>query len=881
MNANLSSVLPAPSLGLRPEDYFRATWREHIPLACPEVQPFDLEIAIAKLRQAKSSKSTSWNWDAAAIPRKMTKPEAEFWFRAIGYSNQAKSLKQMLIHLQTFSWTGVMPIEQAESQLAKGFVEPILILPLYYLFAPIDFLSLLANTEYEHHRLSVEGLSHYILPYMACGEYAELCQTFEDLPKRTLRLMSALGFSDNLLNYVTGFTAESCTSWRDMPAVFGLSSAELVQSHMKRLNLKLTESEHVRSCLAHTEYSQLDYIHDSIKAINSNKQFKEAVEMFKVFAQVRCLDMAKYMLSLSLASRVSGFATTWLRENLEWSIAGLLPIAAGRSRLAKPASDWIQRFQLEGQGALVQKLLAAASPTIIAKIQPLLQITEQLPERSTADLPEDLQKFRDALDQMTSADDKPLPEWVNLTALPRIATPTFSIPIALVQSMLLCVANNHTNVPPFIQAMKQIATPESLDRFIWLLFQQQQEEGYGIDCLMQDLMINLGGDLLISHLIEYQKRYFAGHDLIQILASLGTDYALRCLQQFKYCIKNSTFYFVAELALESIAAHRQISGTKLEDSIVPVLGFDSHGKYRFDFGDRYFMASIDPHLQVILQDQKGKTRSTLPKTTQKDDSVQAQAAIDTWKTWKPAVMREIKLQAIRLERLMAFGHTWSWMDFQADLLPHPVMNAIARTLLWTGQSETASVVFQIAEDHSFVGIDGREIDHHGFTGVCITHPATLSSEAAKQWGEHLSDYNIIQPFPQISRSTDLMGIEVDQENIFTYPHTHSVFSIAFTDRLAKLGWRECRSESRRVWRTFYLRLFGVAAVIFCEETPREYNYRQINQIIFVSETQLEGLADDRCRMPRLSENFAALPRESIPPPAFSEVFYQLGRLTAK
>jgi hypothetical protein len=239
-------------------------------------------------------------------------------------------------------------------------------------------------------------------------------------------------------------------------------------------------------------------------------------------------------------------------------------------------------------------------------------------------------------------------------------------------------------------------------------------------------------------------------------------------------------------------------------------------------------------------------------------------------------MRAIKLQAIRLERLMASGHTWSWMDFQADLLPHPVMSAIARTLLWTGQSETTPTVFQIAEDHSFVGIDGKDIDAQDFISVCITHPATLSSEAISRWGEHLSDYNIIQPFPQIGRSTDLTGIEADQENIFTYPHSHSVFSIALTDRLAKPGWRECRNESRRVWRTFYLRLFGVAAVIFCE-----YNYRQINQIIFVSETQLEGLADDRCRSPRLSENFAALPRESIPPPAFSEVFYQLGRLTAK
>jgi hypothetical protein len=889
MDTSFSSVLPQPSLGLQPEDYFRATWREHIPLECPEAQPFELETAIAKLRKAKR-KSKYWNWELAEIPYRMTPVEAEFWLRAIGFGYGATSLKSMLLYLKTLTFTGnpdeIMPCESVLDS-------PAIVLPLYCLLPKSEILENLmmsndsgyySSAIHRERPILIQGFRHYILPYLTVQELHQLRQLFQVKVQQNRchpsgEIAIALGWHDDLLKSVESFSPGDY-SWKSHTnQVLGLGSVDLVKDHIQRLKLNLANADQVQSWLAHTEYSGLEKVHDDIQRIRNKKETKYAIEMMAVFSQVKCLEMGKHMLSLSLDSQVADIARTWIKGNPEWAIAGFLPLATGRSKLANPALDWLQRFQLEGHGDLILKTAEAIGLTTADNIQSVLQFRPQRPERSVSELPEYWRSLCEALNQQATTTYKPLPKYVNFLALPKIETEEFSLPPSLIESVLNCITSDLTDIPVFIGEIKNWVISESLDRFIWALFQQQQDENNEIDHLVGNVMGLLGGDWLVSQLIDYHKRHFSDRDIIHVLSIIGTDYALQCLQPFKYSLKGAGVNQLVEQAFQDVATKRQISVESLEDRIVPTLGLDAQGRCRFDFGDRYFTASIDSQLQITLQDQAGKLRSTLPKPTQKDDPEKARTTIETWQTWKPRVLKEIKLQTIRLERWMAAGHTWAWLDFQTDILPHPLMAAIARTLLWTGIQGAQSIVFQIAEDHSLVGVDGQEIDPQGFETVCITHPGMLSRDSKNAWGEVLSDYQMIQPFPQMSRRTDFEPIEPDPENIFTYPEAHQIFSIALIDRLAKLGWRECSGWPTRNWRTFYLRLFGIVAVISCDEIPRTYNYRLIHQIMFIPEMQLERSINSHYL--RLSKDLSALPCASIPQSAFSEVFYQLRLLTAK
>jgi Domain of unknown function (DUF4132) len=881
MNQALSLLLPKPSLGLNPEDYFWATWREHVPLACPEAESFDQDVAIVKLRKAKTSKSKRWHWEQAEIPLKMTKPEAQFWLEAILYSDRTHRIKDMINHLQSRSFTGKVE----ELTLTCSWDDSIIALPLYYLDPIEAFLPALAG-EMGHSDVTwlMNGFRRYVLPYLAIDELNHLRQVFREQSEQGIQCLQGraavtLGVWPGLQIHVESLRSEDCFRWGDEHRqVFGLDNADIVQIQMQRLHLKLINPDQVRAWLAHTEFRGLDWVCDSIKAIRGEKKAKDACAMFEVFAQVRCLEMPKHMLSLIVSSQVSGAAKEWLRKNPEWAIAGLLPIATGRSKLATLAMDWIQQLHLEGHGELVQAIVGASEPAVVEKIQPRLDLIHHMPVRSEEDLPEVFQKMRYACNHTLTKDEQSPLIWSNLAVLPKIETVEFSLPDSLIKDILLYAQKQYSATPDLIKDFKEQVSEESLDRFLWALFQQMhhiQISGYLINILG-----NLGSDSLVAKLIQYDPKYVMSRDVIGVLSLIATDVALQHIQRIKYAIADRTCQAQAEEHLDYIAKEQGISITILEDRLVPGLGFDAQNSRHFEFGRRRFTAMLDPHLQVVLKDEAGKLRSNLPKPTQKDDALIAQTAIADWKVWKPEVEREIKLQAVRLERSMARGLTWHWEAFRASFLERPLMNAIARTLLWTGMDTLGQVlsVFQLSEDSSLVGIEGEAVSPQGVEHICITHPATLTQTERSLWGEILSDYDIIQPFPQIGRPTEVGILKSDSQNVFTYETSNSTFLISLNDRFAKLGWQSCYGWKKNVWRNYCLELFGVVAIVVCDHANRDYNNRVVNELMFIP---IDRLDRTKGRMSSIRSDTAPLPLEHIPNQALSEVFYQLSLITRK
>ncbi|MBW8485675.1 DUF4132 domain-containing protein [Actinomadura parmotrematis] len=227
----------------------------------------------------------------------------------------------------------------------------------------------------------------------------------------------------------------------------------------------------------------------------------------------------------------------------------------------------------------------------------------------------------------------------------------------------------------------------------------------------------------------------------RVLAEIGTDLALAHL----YGIAGKTPYPAlrdrAWLRLEEVAAARGMALTELLDRLVPDFGLDT---VVLDYGPRSFTVGLDAALRLqVLQD--GKPRKGLPKPGLKDDAALAEAARRRLADLRKDVRGVVSDQLARLEWAMTSGRTWAPADFRAHVAGHAIVGRIASRLVW---HDLGGRAFRIAEDGTFADVhdDPYELSAGGPIG--LAHPVELDVAA---WARVFVDYEILQPFAQLSR----------------------------------------------------------------------------------------------------------------------------------
>ncbi len=103
-------------------------------------------------------------------------------------------------------------------------------------------------------------------------------------------------------------------------------------------------------------------------------------------------------------------------------------------------------------------------------------------------------------------------------------------------------------------------------------------------------------------------------------------------------------------------------------------------------------------------------------------------------------------QAVRLERAMADGRTWTLDEFREHLLAHPLLGTLARRLVWTADG----TAFRVAEDDTFADAEDDAIDLPAGAAIRLAHPVLLDG-ALDTWVRQLADYEVLQPFDQLGR----------------------------------------------------------------------------------------------------------------------------------
>jgi len=274
------------------------------------------------------------------------------------------------------------------------------------------------------------------------------------------------------------------------------------------------------------------------------------------------------------------------------------------------------------------------------------------------------------------------------------------------------------------------------------------------------------------------------------LRAIGTDTALMQINGVAQKIKYKALKARAQACMAEIAADLKLTTAQLEDRIIPDCDLDSRGHRVFDFGPRQFQFALGGDLKPFVRDEKGKLRASLPKPNQKDDAELAGDAIAAWKLMKKQIGSVVKLQAERLEAAMVLERRWPLSDFQTLLVAHPLMIHLVQRVVWGGYDEQGQLVqtFRVAEDRSFADELDETVELKEVVDIGIVHPLLLSEESKGNWGESLSDYEIIPPFPQLNRETYLLTAE--EENAEELERFVSVVvpASALGRLMQKQGW---------------------------------------------------------------------------------------------
>jgi predicted DNA-binding WGR domain protein len=783
----------------------------------PAPPPFDANECLARLRRVVGQQ-VQWrtDWDKLRIAPALTPPEARFWLAALTRARQGQKFTELEGELGRLDHDAPLTADQIMANLLgwEGYGRPELALPLSNLLTLEQYIDLIkapGKGKRAHVPNSLlAGFREYVLPYVTADEaerlrarirpyFHPIDTTDEDWYVR--RLAAYLAMYEELRLIVAGwkdgelanYYSYSQDCW-DSPhvIVFNLPDSRLVEAETRRLGLWLPTADAVAAWIVHTQWHDLDVVRDSILRVT---QKDRAEKLIKVLARVRAPEAAPVMLQLAQESKAPGLARQWLDDNAGNAIAGLVPMAGERGKLADVAIEYLRDTKRRGAAEFIEEQLKSAHREAAERVrQEVLQHEEKVYEVLT--------------DQTT-------PAWLSgaLAAAPAAGKyPSFADPARLppllvegrrlsdaqVASVLAALRASGLGAPhTLLSALKQHADRLPLDAFAWRLFEQWLADGAPSKEKWAFLALgHLGGDavaLKLTPLVRawpgesQHQRAVTG---LECLRAIGTDTALTQLNGIAQKLKFKGLQNRACEFMEAIAKDRGLTREQLEDRIVPDLDLDQRGGRTFDFGPRQFRAVLGPDLRPLVRDEQGKLREDLPKPGAKDDAARARAAVAAWKVLKKALREAVKVQAFRLEQAMVVGRRWAPDEFRTLLVHHPLMVNLVRRLLWGGYNGKGQLArtFRVTEEGEYADADDRPCTLEKIASVGVAHPLHLSEQERARWGEVLADYEIIAPFPQLGRPTySLEGAEARATEITRFAGK-KVPAPTLWGTLERLGW---------------------------------------------------------------------------------------------
>ncbi|MCA9612622.1 MAG: DUF4132 domain-containing protein [Myxococcales bacterium] len=413
-----------------------------------------------------------------------------------------------------------------------------------------------------------------------------------------------------------------------------------------------------------------------------------------------------------------------------------------------------------------------------------------------------------ALDAAKAVPTKPpkLPSWVRIDRLvrPRLADGSVLSEAATRTLVELLSLSKRDDPDPALRRIAEVCDPVWLDRFAWSLFVLWLAEGgptkhgFGLDVLGL-----FGTPNTLRVLGERAREWAPGGlpsraqatvDVLTLATGMAGLAAIHRLTQ----VRSRALAGHAQTVLGATAKKLGLTKADLVDRLVPDLGLDADGSTTFDYGSRAFSLQIDEHLAPVIVDANGKRLADLPKP-RADEEELGKEATARWRELKKEIKRVLREQAPRFEQMLVEGRRVSTEHFEASFSRHPLLQHLAQRLVWVAfDGETRVTSFAVTLDE-YLDAEDRPITLAPKWQIALLHPIDADANELSAWGDRLSDYRIVQPFPQLSRS--VFRLQKDERDATAL--TRFAGRVVPTGKvlgLDRLGWvRDASEQGGRVW----------------------------------------------------------------------------------
>ncbi|GAA1695526.1 hypothetical protein GCM10009830_49240 [Glycomyces endophyticus] len=463
-------------------------------------------------------------------------------------------------------------------------------------------------------------------------------------------------------------------------------------------------------------------------------------------------------------------AADWLDRHGEHAVPLLVPCALGPDKRLRDGGEAALRYLGRRLGdRAVLDAAAPHGPAAVARVEALLATDPRIPLAGT----------------VTPG------AWADPHMLPPVMLrdSETALPAASVRHLIAALALWSPRLPfPGVDAAAAHCDPGSLQRFslalfdLWLRAEAPSKDSWAVDQLGafgNDDTVAVLGPLVADWPGRSQlDRALHGLDVLAHIGSVAAFDALRgVVDAFKF--PNTATQRARELA-ERIAADRGLTYEGLADRLLPDLGVTDPDTLTFDYGPRRFHLAFDRLLTPRLTDGDGKARKALPKPGVRDDAAVAKASQRRYRNLVKTVETTAEAQAEHLKAAMLSGRVFTLDDLRA-LDAHPLTGVFTRRLAW----HSRGAGFRIAEDGGFADVDDREF-HPDPAAIRLAHPALLGDDTPA-WVALFADYEVLQPFDQLSRP----GAGFTAEELETGRLTrHDGLRGTFTELGERIGWTQ-------------------------------------------------------------------------------------------
>ena len=142
---------------------------------------------------------------------------------------------------------------------------------------------------------------------------------------------------------------------------------------------------------------------------------------------------------------------------------------------------------------------------------------------------------------------------------------------------------------------------------------------------------------------------------------------------------------------------------------------------------------------------------------------------------KSEINKVLKTQTERMQLVFMDARKWTVTEWKEVFFENPFMKAFAIKLIWGIYDKNNNLLntFRYMEDGSFNNIDDEEIIIDDNSLITLISPVEIKKELILKWKNQLADYDIVQPFNQLSEYTK-------EELISKIPETVTVGNIKNT-----------------------------------------------------------------------------------------------------